>query len=188
MMSPRNSVLIALLFRRFMVGLAIPLVVLLSIGSSAYGQTNHPVDLAQFQGLWHEVARSPNLFQRNCASTTAEYQMMSDGRIRVLNRCRTCNGGCKTIQGTACSTNAPCNNELIVSLDAPFARRAERRGRVNYQIHYVSPDYQTAVVGTPRGRIVWVLSRAPHIAPDQLAYLKTIARNAGYRTDNLIGG
>ena len=106
--------------------------------------------------------------------------------IKVINRCVTCNGGCRTIEGTACSTNAPCNNQLIVSLNAPFARGAERRGRVNYQIHYVSPDYQTAVVGTPRGRNLWLLSRAPQVSSEQLAYLKTIARNAGYRTDNLI--
>ena len=166
--------------------LASSVILLLTISGSVLAQTNHPVDLNQFQGVWHEVARSPNLFQRNCQSSTAEYRLRADGRIQVINRCTTSDGGCRTIQGTACSTNAPCNNQLIVSLDAPFARRAERRGRVNYQIHYVSPDYQTAVVGTPRGRNVWVLSRASQIAPQQLSYLKSIARNAGYRTDNLI--
>lgn len=159
---------------------------LFPVVTTAFAQTNHPVDLAAFQGVWHEVARSPNLFQRNCKSTTAEYRLMADGRVQVINRCVTRQGGCKTIQGTACSTNPPCNNELIVSLDAPFARRAERRGRVNYQIHYVSPDYQTAVVGTPRRRTVWILSRNPQIAPEQLAQLKRIARNAGYDTNRLV--
>lgn len=145
------------------------------------------VDVQSFQGLWHEVARSPNLFQRRCQSSTAEYRLQANGKLQVTNRCATSNGGCKVIQGSAVSTNPPCNNRLIVSLNAPFARGAERRGKVNYQILHVSPDYQSAVVGTPGRRLVWILSRDPNPSAGQLNHLKTIARAAGYRTDNLVG-
>ena len=152
---------------------------------SATAQTAYPVDLNQFQGVWHEVARSPNLFQRNCCSTTAEYRVNCDGSVSVINRCATRNGQCKTISGTALATNG-CNNQLVVSFPVPFGRVAERRGRANYIIHYVSPDYQRAVVGTPRGRLVWLLSRTPQLSGDELQQLKNIAAGAGYQTNNLI--
>lgn len=155
------------------------------LGTVATAQTNHAVDISAFQGVWHEVARTPNLFQRSCAATTAEYRLQQDGSIQVINRCQTCNGGCKTITGTARATNA-CNNQLSIAFPVPFGGLAARRGRANYLIHYVSPDYQRAVVGTPRGRLVWILSRSPNLSNAELQSLTAIARRAGYRTDNLI--
>ena len=47
------------------------------------------VDLSRYCGTWYEIARLPNRFQRQCAcSTSAEYSLLPNGRIRVVNRCR----------------------------------------------------------------------------------------------------
>ena len=57
---------------------------------------NAPVevlDLDRYAGRWHEVARLPMFFQRNCiGDTTATYTRQGDGTIEVRNACRTEDG------------------------------------------------------------------------------------------------
>src|SRR5579871_4017892 len=45
-----------------------------------------PVDLKRYAGLWHEQARLPNRFERQCAGpVTAEYSLLDDGNVQVRN-------------------------------------------------------------------------------------------------------
>ena len=47
------------------------------------------VDLRKYSGVWYEIARLPNKFQKDCASdVTADYTLQQDGKIKVVNRCR----------------------------------------------------------------------------------------------------
>ena len=51
-------------------------------------QTVPQVDLQRYAGLWYEIAKIPNRFQKKCAGrTTAEYTLRKDGKIKVVNRC-----------------------------------------------------------------------------------------------------
>src|SRR5512146_1442774 len=51
------------------------------------------VDLDRYLGDWYEIARFPNRFQRQCVGDVkATYAKRTDGRIDVINRCRTANG------------------------------------------------------------------------------------------------
>ena len=44
-------------------------------------------------GRWYEIAKFPNWFQRKCvADTSADYSLMPQGGLRVVNRCRLENG------------------------------------------------------------------------------------------------
>lgn len=45
------------------------------------------VDLDRYAGLWYEIARYPNGFERNCTGVTAEYGLNSDGTVLVTNTC-----------------------------------------------------------------------------------------------------
>jgi apolipoprotein D and lipocalin family protein len=48
------------------------------------------VDLDRYVGRWYEIARFPNRFQRQCmGDVQATYTRRSDGRIDVVNECRT---------------------------------------------------------------------------------------------------
>ena len=51
------------------------------------------VDLTQYAGRWFEAARLPNKFQDQCTSdVVAHYALRADGRVDVVNRCRTAAG------------------------------------------------------------------------------------------------
>lgn len=46
------------------------------------------VDLNRYAGLWYEIARIPNRFQRQCVrDSLAVYTLRSDGTIAVVNQC-----------------------------------------------------------------------------------------------------
>ena len=54
------------------------------------------VDLERYVGLWYEIAKIPNRFQKQCArGTTATYELREDGRLDVVNRCVEENGEIK---------------------------------------------------------------------------------------------
>ena len=56
-------------------------------------QTIEHLDVSRYMGVWYEVAKFPNWFQRKCVSDTrAEYSVQSPGHLRVLNRCRLADG------------------------------------------------------------------------------------------------
>ena len=51
------------------------------------------VDLDRYAGDWFEIARFPNRFQRQClGDVRASYARRADGRLDVVNRCRTAGG------------------------------------------------------------------------------------------------
>ena len=43
------------------------------------------VDLNRYTGLWYEIARLPNPFEKNLKCITAMYTLREDGKITVLN-------------------------------------------------------------------------------------------------------
>ena len=51
------------------------------------------LDVERYMGTWYEIAKYPNRFQKDCvADTRADYALMDDGRVQVMNRCRQENG------------------------------------------------------------------------------------------------
>jgi apolipoprotein D and lipocalin family protein len=136
------------------------------------------LDLARFAGRWYEVARFPVIFQEGCTATTADYALRADGRLSVVNSCRsgTTDGPLRRISGEARATGP---GQLSVRLGAvPFA--------APYWVLWVAPDYGTAVVGVPSGRAGWVLHRSPDIPPARLEAARAILAANGYDTDRLI--
>lgn len=61
------------------------------------------VDISRYAGIWYEIARYPNRFQKGCVATTARYTIRDDGDIDVLNQCRenTLDGNLLSVKGTA---------------------------------------------------------------------------------------
>jgi apolipoprotein D and lipocalin family protein len=138
------------------------------------------VDLKRYAGKWYEVARLPNRFERDCVrDVTATYTLRPDGKITVLNECRTGNGKLKSAKGTAklADQNGP-NTKLRVTFFWPFYG--------DYWIIDLDPQYRWAVVGEPKRNYFWILSRTPSLPEDVMSGLLERARAEGFELSNLI--
>lgn len=143
--------------------------------------TAGPVDLERYEGLWFEIARYPNSFEEGCEGVTAEYTLLDDGTVRVLNTCRegAPDGPASSAEGIATSTNAD-NDRLEVTFVPwlPFAKG-------DYWILDLTPDYSVAVIGEPSGKFGWILARTPQLAPAPLKAAKAVLTRNGYDIDKL---
>jgi apolipoprotein D and lipocalin family protein len=138
------------------------------------------VDLSRYAGKWYEIARLPNRFQRDCvANTTATYTVRPDGKITVLNECRTADGRVKSAKGTARVADAKePNTKLKVSFFWPFSG--------NYWIIDLDPDYRWAVVGEPGRDYLWILSREPRLDEGVYARIVERAKRQGYEVGRVM--
>ena len=142
-------------------------------------RTVNGVDLKRYSGTWYEIARYPNRFQRDCQSDTkAEYTVRKDGKVQVVNSCRQKDGKTKMARGTAKVGDKRTNAKLRVTFFWPFYG--------DYWVIGLSPDYRYAIVGEPKRKYLWVLSRTPEM--DEATYQAILGqiREAGYDPDKLI--
>jgi apolipoprotein D and lipocalin family protein len=143
-------------------------------------RTAGPVDLERYAGLWYEIARYPNWFQRSCTGlTTAEYTPLPDGKIQVVNRCQTRSGAWKDVKGTATVVPGTGNARLRVGFGGPI--------KGDYWIIGLDREnYSWAVVGHPSRQFLWFLAREQTVAPAVWEQMVAIARAEGYDVDRLI--
>lgn len=125
-----------------------------------------PVDLQRYAGIWHEQARLPNRFQKQCAGpVSAEYTPQPDGTMQVRNRCVREDGNFDEAVGSARVvpvTGQPGAGRLQVRF-VPAWLGWLPRAWGDYWILKLDRDYQVALVGTPDREYLWVLSRAPRL-------------------------
>jgi apolipoprotein D and lipocalin family protein len=137
------------------------------------------VELNRYLGTWYEIASYPAWFQRNCTAVTARYSLRDDGLIKVVNSCRkgSLDGKLKQSTGRAKIVDAETNAKLKVSFFGPFWG--------NYWIIDLDPDYQWVVVGEPKRKYLWILSRTRSM--DEGVYERILARlpNKEYDPDGL---
>jgi len=127
-------------------------------------ETVSKVDLSRYAGLWYEIARLPNRFQKECLESTAEYTMLEDGKIRVVNSCREKDGKERSVEGIAWVEDPVSNAKLSVSF-VPSWLRWTGIGKGDYWIIDLSPDYQWVVVSEPKRLYLWILARNPKLDP-----------------------
>ena len=113
------------------------------------------VDVERYIGTWYEIASYPAWFAKECTAATAEYSLRENGKIRVINRCRkrSMDGPQKEAKGKAEIVDTVTNAKLKVWFFWPF--------KGNYWIIDLDEDYQWAVVGEPKRKYLWILSRTP---------------------------
>lgn len=147
------------------------------VGNVSVPQPARPVDLERYAGLWYEIGRYENGFERDCEAVTAEYSLRADGLVGVLNTCRQggVNGREKRSGGRARVTAGSDNARLKVSFFGPFFVG-------DYWVLDRAEDYSWSIVGEPSGRYLWLLSRSAR--PSEAARAAIIARAGalGYAT------
>ena len=117
------------------------------------------LDLDRYVGVWHEIARYPNFFERMCArDVTATYSRNADGTIRVVNACRKADGSMARAEGVgAHGRRRPSKLEVRFAPDwlawLPFVW-------ANYWVIELADDYSYAVVSASRTASTCGSSRA----------------------------
>jgi apolipoprotein D and lipocalin family protein len=132
------------------------------------------VDLERYLGKWYEIALYPNWFEEGCFASTAFYEKMASGKIRVVNRCRKDGpqGELKEAIGIAEIADTQSNAKLKVQFFWPFTG--------DYWIIDIDDDYQHVIVSEPKRQYLWILSRSPQMEPETLARLKSKIAEKGF--------
>ncbi len=121
-------------------------------------QTVPHVDVKKYAGKWYEIASFPQIFQKGCHCTIAEYTMTDKGYLIVENRCNrdSINGKQSYIKGKAFVEKNSGNAKLKVKFFFLF--------RAKYWIIDLADDYSYAVVSHPNRKYLWILSRIPKMS------------------------
>ena len=161
-------ILISIIMAGFLVGL-----------SSNDLPTVEEVDLNRYAGLWYEIARLPNSFEKGLECVTASYTLNPNGKVEVLNKGFSAKKGAfKSSKGKAWVPDDNFPGRLKVSFFWPFAG--------NYYIISLDKDYAYALVGDPSRKYLWVLSRTKKL--DELIYSELLekARTNGFDVDKML--
>lgn len=154
---------------------------MLAAGCSAVKQPEIPAvtgfDASRYSGKWYEIARLPNYFEKDLHYITAEYTLLPDGKLQVVNS-GIKKGKTKNISGIARFAGAADTGNLEVSFFRPFYGA--------YRIICLAPDYSLACVMGRDRSLVWILARQPILPEKKLAAAVNFLRQNGFAVEKLI--
>jgi apolipoprotein D and lipocalin family protein len=144
------------------------------------------VDLDRYLGRWYELARYPNRFQRQCAGEVrATYAKRDDGRIAVLNECRTVEGRTDSALGVARVVDMASRARLKVRFAPAFLSFLPMVWG-DYWVIGLAADYAWAVVGSPDRNYLWILARTPALSEGRYEQALERVRANGFDPDRLM--
>lgn len=115
-------------------------------------------DLQRYMGRWYEIARLPHSFERGITDGEADYTLLPDGTVKVVNS--GLRNHIKT-SVTAIARTTPVPGELQVSFFRPFYGL--------YKVIFLNKDYTLAIVTGSTKDYLWILARKPIISRAELA-------------------
>lgn len=123
------------------------------------------LSVPRYMGVWYEIAKFPNEFQKKCVGdTSATYNLGKDGRVQVINRCRNAEGKFDTAEGVARQPGTPTSPKLEVRF-APAILSFIPMVWGDYWVIDLDDKYQLSAVSEPKREYLWILSRTPQVAP-----------------------
>nr|WP_010130273.1 lipocalin family protein [Microbulbifer agarilyticus] len=141
-----------------------------------------PVDnfsLDRYLGRWYEIARLDHSFERGLSRVTAEYTLLEDGGVRVVNRGFDAEKGkWQQAAGKAYFVGAPDVGHLKVSFFGPFYG--------SYIVFDLDEDYRYAMVAGPSRSYLWLLARTPTVDETVKQRFIRRAEALGFDTRSLI--
>jgi apolipoprotein D and lipocalin family protein len=143
-------------------------------------ETVSHVDLNRYMGVWYEIARYPNSFQKGCVGSKATYTLLDNGKVSVLNECYdgSWSGKLRSAKGKAWVIDKATNAKLKVSFFWFFAG--------DYWIIDIADDYSYVVVGHPQRKYLWILSRNKTMEEDTYEGILRRLVEIHYDTSKLI--
>ncbi|MDO8296369.1 MAG: lipocalin family protein [Caulobacter sp.] len=151
----------------------------LAIAGAAWAsapQPTRPVSTSFYSGRWYEIARIPNAGQRDCQAPYSQFVSMGGAAFRVRQICH---------RGSA---SGPVKTFSTTGRILPGARAAKFElsffGGLRKQEYWVldsAPDHAWAIMATPGGNYVWLMSRTAKMDPAARARVIARIRALGYR-------
>ncbi len=137
------------------------------------------LETERYLGLWYEIAKYPFRFEKGLVGVTAEYSLRDDGKIRVVNggNKETLDGERTTSEGKAWAPDPEHPERLKVQFFWPF--------KGDYWVIALDPEYRWSVVGEPKRRYLWILSRTPTLPTDIYESIVTRITELGYDVSRL---
>ncbi|WP_442867788.1 lipocalin family protein [Caulobacter sp. NIBR2454] len=148
-------------------------------GNANVPEPAEPVALNRYLGVWYEIARYEQRFEKGCEGVTAEYTLRPDGMVGVKNTCRegAPDGPVKVADGKAKVVEGSKGAKLKVSFFGPFFG--------DYWVLDRAEDYSWSIVGEGSGRYLWILSREPVLSDAERDALIGRVKAMGYDTGML---
>ncbi len=137
-------------------------------------------DVKRYLGRWYEIARFQHSFEKTLVGATAEYSLLPDGRIAVLNSGfkKTLDGAYKKAEAVAWIPDPSRSAALKVKFFGLFTG--------DYLIFGLDDEgYTWALVGDDSRDFLWFLSRTPEIDEELYQRMVEMARSQGFAVENL---
>lgn len=124
-------------------------------------QAIQSLDVPRYMGTWHEIAKYPNRFQKQCLrNTSAQYALQKDGTVKVVNRCQLASGEMDEAEGEARQVGGATSPKLKVRF-APAWLSWLPMVWGNYWVIDLDAEYELVAVSEPSREYLWVLARTP---------------------------
>ena len=124
--------------------------------AAAAPQPARPVAASMFSGRWYEIARTPNLNQRDCQGATSDFSGWRTGDFVVTQTCHhgSPSGWAQTFRAQGQILAASGNAKMKLNFFGGMLSQ-------EYWILDHGDDDAWAIMATPGGHYVWLLARRP---------------------------
>ncbi len=148
-------------------------------------QTVSAVDIKRYMGTWFEIARTPNMYQKNCVGEVkATYTLLANNQVGGLNVCRKANGELYKIS-TIGQIQDTTNSKISFKITSSWLRFIPMI-RADYWIIDLADDYSYAAIATPDAKNLWIVARQPTLAESSYQQIVQRVAKLGLKTEQLV--
>lgn len=146
---------------------------------AAAPQPTKPISAGFYSGTWYEIARTPNGNQKDCHAPTSQFSPAKGGKYLMTQTCR---------KG---APNGPAKVWKAEGAIVPGSGNAKFKARFfglvsqEYWILDCAGDNSWAIMATPGGNYVWLMSRKAVMSSTAKAAALARIKALGYSTARL---
>jgi apolipoprotein D and lipocalin family protein len=146
-------------------------VLFVSIGTAETMPPVSFVDAKRFSGVWYEIARTYNDYEKDCVAASVEYVLEEENFYRVYNRCfdTTMTGDLILYKGTGVPLEGDSMHRIKMTYFWIFSRY--------YNVIYLDEEYTTAIISDKDFQQLWIMHREPKLSQTKLATLLSVLEN-----------
>ncbi|MGC1480491.1 MAG: lipocalin family protein [Chthoniobacterales bacterium] len=160
---------------------ALTLAAVIFLTTTAMAFSNEPIksiDLKRFDGKWYSLTSIPTMLDKDWLETIEYYTLKDDDTYDVRTTYRK-EGEEKTEEIT--SRLFPGDETEVGEMKAQFVWPF----KVGYRVIELADDYSYVVIGHPKEKYLFIMSRKPTMPQDQMDAIVARCKELGYPTEKL---